>query len=223
MYRILPERIEMKKQKWKKFRRKFERRGFSFKIACELISVAQLRIWDMWELFLLAKEIPDGGTYLELGSKKGGSLRCVLRASQSVNRKIKLIAIECEPISRLLRFCNENGIHLIEDYSQNCADEIEDGSIDMLFIDNEHIYDQVIGDLHNYWSKIKIGGIVCGHDYEERFPEISKAVYEFFGSNYEVLPHSSIFVSHKNTPEVVRGDGLVQVNQVSKKVPDDFI
>jgi len=223
MYKISPERIEMKKQKWKRFHKKFERRGFSFKIACELIPVAQLRIWDMWELFLLAREIPEAGTYLELGSKKGGSLRCVLRASQSVNRKIKLVAIECEPISRLLKFCNENGVRLVEDYSQNCADEIENESIDMLFIDDEHIYDQVISDLHNYWPKIKVGGVVCGHDYEERFPGVSKAVYEFFGSNYEILPHSSIFASLKEVAGVVRGDQAPLANQVSKRVTDDFI
>lgn len=223
MHKISSERIEIKKQKWKRFRKKFERRGFSFKIACELIPVTQLRIWDMWELFLLAKEIPNGGTYLELGSKWGGSLRCVLRASQFINRKIDLITIECEPISRLLQFCNENKVRLIKDYSQNCADEIEDDSIDMLFIDNEHIYDQIISDLHNYWPKIKIGGIICGHDYEERFPGISKGVYEFFGSNYNVLPHSSVFVSYKDTTEVVRGDGPILANRVSKKVADDFI
>ena len=177
----------------------------------------------MWELFLLAQEIPDAGTYLELGSKWGGSLRCVLHAAKSMGREIGQIAIECVPNRKLLQFCNENGVRLIEDFSQNCADEIEDGSIDMLFIDNLHTYDQVIGDLHNYWSKVKVGGIICGHDYEERFPGISKAVYEFFGSNYEVLPHSAIFVSRKNTPEIVSGDGPLLAYQVSKDVEDDFM
>jgi len=197
MNRIPPERIQMKKHLYKKYQDHFNKKGFTYAIACELIPVTQLRVWDMFGLFCYAKGIPDGGIYLEIGSKWGGSLRCVLRASQAIHRKIKLMAIEPKPNGQLLRFCKSSGTRLIKGYSQNEADKIADNSVDMLFIDGPHNYKQASSDIKKYWSKVKDGGLLTGHDYEKRFPGIAQAVRESFGKNYTVLEHSTIFVKRK--------------------------
>lgn len=36
---------------------------------------------------------------------------------------------------------------------------------DFVFIDAEHTYDEVLADCRAWWSKVKPGGWLCGHDY----------------------------------------------------------
>ena len=50
------------------------------------------------------------------------------------------------------------------------AAEIPDESLDYVFIDGDHSFFGCYRDLRAWWPKVKIGGIVSGHDYEhERF------------------------------------------------------
>jgi hypothetical protein len=46
------------------------------------------------------------------------------------------------------------------------ADKIEDGSLDICFIDADHRYEFVKKDILTYLPKVKKGGILCGHDAE---------------------------------------------------------
>lgn len=57
----------------------------------------------------------------------------------------------------------------------------EDESIDMVYIDALHTYEAVRQDLLNWYPKVKKGGIISGHDYQESFPGVMKAVNEFLG------------------------------------------
>jgi len=56
---------------------------------------------------------------------------------------------------------------LIKDSGDNIAKTIEDGSLDLVYIDANHSYDGVISDIITWWEKIKIGGIISGHDYNQ--------------------------------------------------------
>ena len=56
--------------------------------------------------------------------------------------------------------------------------QIEDSSLDMVYIDAAHDYDSVIGDLLAWHPKVKSGGFVCGHDYHDKFG-VKKAVQYF--------------------------------------------
>ena len=49
---------------------------------------------------------------------------------------------------------------------------------DFIFIDGLHTYEQLTKDCHNYYSKVKTGGIFSGHDYQT-IPGVNKAVCEF--------------------------------------------
>jgi predicted O-methyltransferase YrrM len=70
---------------------------------------------------------------------------------------------------------------LLRDYSDNVVNQFEDESLDFIFIDGLHTYDQVKKDCMNYWPKIKSGGLFAGHDYSV-IPAVNKAVNEFAGS-----------------------------------------
>ena len=56
----------------------------------------------------------------------------------------------------------------------------EDDSLDFVFIDGDHRYEFVKADIEAWVPKVKIGGIVSGHDYGW-CTDIRKAVHEFFG------------------------------------------
>lgn len=70
---------------------------------------------------------------------------------------------------------------LIRDFSDNVFDKFADESLDFIFIDGLHTYEQVKKDCQNYYSKIKPGGIFAGHDFEV-ISGVKKAVTEFANS-----------------------------------------
>jgi len=67
---------------------------------------------------------------------------------------------------------------LYRDFSNNVANKFEENSLDFIFIDGLHTYDQVLSDCRNYYSKVKSGGIFSGHDYTV-IEEVNRAVVEF--------------------------------------------
>jgi len=54
---------------------------------------------------------------------------------------------------------------LYRDISDNVVDKFEDESLDFIFIDGLHLYEQVLKDCQNYFPKIKSGGLFSGHDF----------------------------------------------------------
>lgn len=65
-------------------------------------------------------------------------------------------------VERLSKFENSTIIH---DTSLNAAKEVEDRSLDFVFIDGEHSYKSVKEDINAWAPKVRVGGIVSGHDY----------------------------------------------------------
>jgi predicted O-methyltransferase YrrM len=59
----------------------------------------------------------------------------------------------------------ENRRHVIRESSCNAAEKIEDGALDFVFIDGDHSYNAVDHDIQSWLPKIKVGGLLCGHDY----------------------------------------------------------
>ncbi len=65
--------------------------------------------------------------------------------------------------------------------SSAAAAEIEDGSLDFVFIDAEHTYEGVYQDIAEWRPKLRPGGLLSGHDYNgKRFPGVRRAVDEVF-------------------------------------------
>jgi len=58
------------------------------------------------------------------------------------------------------------------------AKEIEDGSLDFVFIDADHTYEGCKADICAWLPKVRDGGLVSGHDYN--WPSVKQAVDEFF-------------------------------------------
>jgi hypothetical protein len=71
-------------------------------------------------------------------------------------------------------------VDLIRKSSIDAAKEFEKESLDIVFIDAEHTYNGVKQDLETWEEKIRISGVISGHDYDHpNFPGVKKAVDEW--------------------------------------------
>ena len=65
------------------------------------------------------------------------------------------------------------------------AESVEDQSLDFVFLDASHDFDSVRDDILAWRSKVRPGGIMCGHDYDGRgdkkgFFGVRRAVHSIF-------------------------------------------
>lgn len=60
-----------------------------------------------------------------------------------------------------------------------------DYSLDFVYIDGDHRYNSVKADISLYYTKVKIGGLICGHDASHK--QVKDAVHDFFNNRSEVV------------------------------------
>lgn len=51
--------------------------------------------------------------------------------------------------------------------SLEAAAKVADASLDFIYVDSNHLFDHVIADINAWTPKVKVGGIISGHDYFE--------------------------------------------------------
>jgi len=75
------------------------------------------------------------------------------------------------------------------------ASHIKDKSLDFVFIDADHSYEGVTGDIKAWLPKVKAGGLLCGHDYENENTkgEVKRAVHELLGDKIELSYNKTWF------------------------------
>ncbi|MFH0854064.1 MAG: glycosyltransferase [bacterium] len=110
--------------------------------------------------------------------------RCMFQKDQ------KEMDILYEHVSSSLKPFGERS-KIIRSTSKRAADKISE-PLDMIFIDADHSYKSVKEDIGLWWDKVKIGGIISGHDYNHScHPGVTKAVNEYF-SNKKIRVNSEI-------------------------------
>lgn len=80
----------------------------------------------------------------------------------------------------------KNRLIPIQALSSVAADQIPDGSLDLVFIDAAHDYKNVKSDILKYTPKLKPQGLLTGHDID--YPGVNQAVNELLNS-YNVGPN----------------------------------
>lgn len=76
---------------------------------------------------------------------------------------------------------------ILRGMSKDMANKVK-GKLDFIYLDGDHSYKGVMGDLKAWYPKVKKGGIVAGHDYLCEDYKVSEAVADFV---------------HENCPDVV--------------------
>jgi len=116
-------------------------------------------------------------TAIEIGTFKGENAKYILKIlninklyiidpweeykKYEENRSQKSLNNAYNKTKRRLRNY-KNKIIYLKDYSSNVVDKVP--KVDYIYIDGNHAYKYVLEDCRNYWSKIKEGGILAGHD-----------------------------------------------------------
>lgn len=75
---------------------------------------------------------------------------------------------------RLLPYKNTK---LIRAFSEDYSKKIKNNSIDMVYIDGSHTYTGVSLDIKCWYDKVKFGGVISGHDYDQL--DVKRAIDEF--------------------------------------------
>lgn len=92
-----------------------------------------------------------------------------------------------------------NRFRAIELPSLEAANEFADGSLDMVYIDASHYYDDVKDDIITWRKKLRHKGILSGHDYNHgQNPGVKKAVDELI-KKVNVEDYFNWWVVHENT------------------------
>lgn len=106
-----------------------------------------------------------------------------------------------EAINNLKEFIQKGKCTIVKDYSANASKLLDKESIDFVYIDGDHSLEGIYTDLYSWTPKVKIGGIVAGHDYKdgpksgiedyfgEQLPFHVKTVVDYFGRRYGYKIH----------------------------------
>lgn len=92
----------------------------------------------------------------------------------------------------------EDRAYMLRMKGEHACNLIDDRSLDFIYIDANHTYEAVKGDLKLWYSKVKVGGIVMGHDYlpdyfYEGKEEKDQALYTFPDGQPEKSKYTGMF------------------------------
>lgn len=88
----------------------------------------------------------------------------------------------------------------IQGDSAESASLYEDESLDFVFIDASHDYESFHKDLLAWFPKVKIGGMIAGHDFADAYPGIQRAVIERLAQEEMYLTPSTCWFCTKQHP-----------------------
>lgn len=84
---------------------------------------------------------------------------------------------EQRAIENMKPYVEAGRFSFLRKYSDKALEDLEDEKFDFVYVDADHSYEWAYHDITNYWSKIKSGGVLCGHD--RNLSGVSKALAQF--------------------------------------------
>ena len=151
----------------------------------------------------VVEKFPSGSKFVEVGCWEGRSSSYLAVEIINSQKDIELYCVDTwegsvehqngavkESLSSLYQTFIDN-MKPVEEYyiplklsSEIASKKFKDKSLDFVFLDGSHEYEDVKLDIQNWLPKIKPGGILAGHDYyfdpHTWFPGVKKAVDEEF-------------------------------------------
>ncbi len=146
----------------------------------------------------VVKGAPPGALMVELGTFHGRSACYVGELIKASGRDdIRFVTVDlfdgCKVVpgearkdmrnqfeANLLRAGVRDYVDTIVADSAESAAQFHDGTVDFLYIDAGHAYEDVIRDIDAWLPKLKHDGIIAGDDYSPKFEGVIKAVDEKF-------------------------------------------
>jgi predicted O-methyltransferase YrrM len=147
--------------------------------------------------------LKDGMNIVEIGAFLGQSTAFMAQKIKSKKLNVKFTVIdhwrgsdglENEPKNHDMfkQFCDNMAdcdvrdvITILKKDSIEAANDFANQSLDLVFIDASHDYENVKKDIAAWLPKVKVGGILAGDDYHPTWNGVVKAVDECFGWNVQ--------------------------------------
>lgn len=82
-----------------------------------------------------------------------------------------------------LAMAHADKVRVVRLPSVDAADLFADGVFDLVYIDADHSYVPLLDDIIAWLPKIKDHGVISGHDFTPRWPDVCRAVEEVFGNS----------------------------------------
>ena len=182
----------------------------------------------------MVEKFPSGSKFVEVGSWKGKSSAYMAVEIANSCKKIDFYCVDLwevsiehegmEELSRLYDIFLSN-MKSVESYynplkmkSLDAVSRFDDYSLDFVFIDASHEYEDVKADIVAWLPKIKPGGVLAGHDYYigdfDYYPGVKQAVNEAF-SEFEVKYNCWIFQVPNETTVAEKLKNFPSVNFIS--------
>lgn len=153
--------------------------------------------------------LPPDITMVEIGCYQGEATEIFLRKAATLvavdpwrdyvedtgSAVIGAIAMrEMDAVERLFDARVGDRVTKVKLPSVEAAALFEDGAFDVVYLDANHGYADVLADVKAWRSKVKPGGIFAGHDFTEERPDLQRAVRESVGEPARVFPDSTWMV-----------------------------
>lgn len=165
-----------------------------------------MSVADLLWLFGTAKKMES---IVEIGSWKGRSTHALLSGCQGTVYAVDHFLGSIDERSSPHAEAQERDIH--KDFMENvgsfenlkvlkmdnaeAVEQFADHSVDMVFIDAGHLYEEVLGDIKRWLPKVK--KIICGHDRGDE--QVMRAVEEVFGTLYEKNEGGNMWIKNVMT------------------------
>jgi predicted O-methyltransferase YrrM len=135
----------------------------------------------------------DGATFVEIGCYQGGSTVRLVQAILEAKKNIKVYCVDIWDNfiapgvtgsifntfwQNIVTYCGEYIVRPIQFDSSTAAMLFEDESIDFCFIDGDHSRKGFTKDLVAWLPKIKKGGWIGGHDYNQEVEKVCHEILE---------------------------------------------
>ncbi|MHA1342374.1 MAG: class I SAM-dependent methyltransferase [Promethearchaeota archaeon] len=163
---------------------------------------------------VLASVLPDKSTIVEIGCWKGRSTACMGVEIINSEKNIDFYAVDAwqyiptteQPVENQDMFDDvyieflqniepiEGNVKVIKETSIEASKKFNDGSIDFIFIDASHHYEDVKNDIQAWLPKLKRDGVIAGHDYfTSVHPGVKKAVDEMFKDGADTIFEQNVW------------------------------
>lgn len=123
----------------------------------------------------MASELSPGGFVAEIGTANGRSVIYLASQIKAMKKTCRIYAIDnldygkeaqrLDILRNIIKSECEDVISFIEADSLRASCRFEDKSFDFVFVDGSHKYEDVKADIRLWLPKVRVGGIIAGHDY----------------------------------------------------------
>lgn len=168
--------------------------------------------WDKISGFFIPEdgeklqELAKDKICLEVGSLRGRSTACLAEVAKVVyavdtfrasGNGAKQVKGKPHEFTNLLGFCTNmylcgfTNIRMCVGLSSEISKTFDDNSLELVFIDGSHIYEDMCLDLKSWWPKLKMNNIMVFHDYgyprKGGWPGTTRAIDDFLMNRVEKI------------------------------------